>query len=132
MTHNRDIPSQVHRQLPRAFLYASEGLWHMLCTQRNMRIHLVFAVGAVGMGLWGGLAPDEWTILALTIGFVFVAEALNTAIETIVDLIQPTFHPQAKIAKDVAAGGVLIAALTAVVVGISLFAPHLLSLFSSR
>ena len=73
-----------------------------------------------------GLRGTELAILLLTIGFVLVLEALNTALEALVDLASPEYHPLAKIAKDVAAAAVLIAAITAVLVGLVLLLPRLL------
>lgn len=117
--------------LARAFANAGTGWRYLFRSQRNMRIHGAVALLATGLGWWVGFDRIEWALLILTIGFVLAVEALNTAIEAVVDLVQPDYHPQAKIAKDVAAGGVLIAAFIAVSVGILLFGAHLLSFVAS-
>lgn len=90
-------------------------------TQHNMRIHLLLALLALMVAATIGVSRVELTFLVMTIGMVFVAEMLNTAIEQVVDMITTEYHPLAKIAKDVAAGAVLLAAITAVVVGFLIF-----------
>ena len=108
-----------------SFRYALAGLRYLFSTQPNARIHLVLACLAIALGLLLRLAPAELAILALTIGFVLALEALNSAVEALVDLLQPEIHPLAAIAKDVAAGAVLLAALSAVAVALFLFLPRL-------
>ena len=100
-------------------------MWHVLRTQRNARIHLSVALVVVALGLWLGLSHTEWAIIALTIGLVLVAEAFNTVAEAAVDLATAEYHPLAKIAKDVAAGAVLLMAIAAVVVGLLILGPPL-------
>lgn len=99
----------------------------MLRTQRNMWIHTAFSVGAVAAGLWLRLTPVEWAVIVLTMGLVWTAEFANTALEAAVDLASPDLHPLAKVAKDVAAGAVLVTAGTAVAVGLLIFGPPLLA-----
>lgn len=111
-----------------SFRYAFSGIWHTLKTQRNAQIHLAAAVLVVGLGLLARLTFTEWAILALTMGFVIAAEMLNTATEVAMDFSTSEFHPQVKIVKDVAAGAVLVAAITAVVVGLLILGPPLLRL----
>jgi diacylglycerol kinase len=96
-------------------------------TQRNARIHVSIAVLAVIAGLVLDLPGSDWAIIGLTMGFVFVAEMFNTVMETVVDLATEEYHPLARQAKDVAAGAVLIAAITAVAVGILILGPPLLA-----
>lgn len=108
-----------------SFRYAFAGLAYILRTQRNMWIHIAIAAGVIALGLWLGLGRMEWAILALTMALVFVAEFANTMVEATIDLITPTYHPLAKIAKDVAAGAVLLAAIAAVVIGLLILGPHL-------
>ncbi len=91
-----------------------------------MRFHGLTSVFVLTFAWWSGLARWEWLILILTMGCVLVTEAINTAIELVVDLVEPHFHPLAGLAKDVAAGAVLIVAVQAVVVGILLFSRPLL------
>lgn len=109
-----------------SFQYAFEGIWHTLKTQRNAQIHVAIALVIFAAGLALRLSLTEWAIIALTTGFVISTEMLNTATESAMDYVNADFHPHIKIVKDVAAGAVLIAALTAVVVGLLIFGPRLL------
>lgn len=119
-------------RLGRAFTYAGAGIRYLFAHERNARIHLALTIMAIFLA-WGlGFSAMEWALLALTIGMVLVAEAMNTAIEALTDLVRPDFHPQAKVAKDVAAGGVLLAAILAVIIALFLYLPKLLSLFLSH
>ena len=118
------------RRLIEAFGYAGAGIGYLFRSQRNARIHLALTILAILLALWLKISAVAWAVLSLTIGLVFLAEALNTAIEAVVDLASPENHPLAKIAKDTAAGGVLIAAITAIVVALFLFLPPLLTLTS--
>jgi diacylglycerol kinase len=109
-----------------SFLYAIAGIWHTLKTQRNAQIHVSIAVVIFILGLFLNLSLIEWAILALTTGFVLVAEMLNTVAEAAMDYATTEFNPRVKIVKDVAAGAVLIAAITAVFVGLLILGPPLL------
>jgi diacylglycerol kinase len=109
-----------------SFRHAFAGWRYMLRTQQNAWIHTGFTVFAIALGVWLGVSTQEWAILALAIGIVWMAEFTNTAIEAVVDLASPEIHPLAKIGKDVAAGAVLIGAVTAVVVGLLILGPPLL------
>jgi diacylglycerol kinase len=108
-----------------SFKYAFWGVSHVLRTQRNARIHLSVALLVIVAGLWLGLSRTEWAIIALTIGSVLAAESLNTVAEAAVDLATAEYHPLAQIAKDVAAGAVLLMAITAVIVGVLILGPPL-------
>ncbi len=108
-----------------SFRYAFAGIWHTLKTQRNAKIHTAITVAVLLLGVWLRLPAPDWAVLALTIGVVFAAEIINTAIEAVVDLVAPEFHPLAKIAKDAAAGSVLVLAVAAVVVGLLILLPPL-------
>lgn len=112
--------SRIH-----AFGHAFRGWGHVLKTQQNAWIHSLIASIVVVMGLWLELSVSDWAILALTIAMVFTAEFINTAIEAIVDLASPSYHPLAKVGKDVGAGAVLVAALAAIVVGLLILGPPL-------
>ena len=108
-----------------AFGHAFRGWGHVLKTQQNAWIHSLIAAIVVVMGLWLELPVSDWAILVLTIAMVFTAEFINTAIEAIVDLASPSYHPLAKVGKDVGAGAVLVAALAAIVVGLLILGPPL-------
>lgn len=107
------------------FRYAFEGIVYVLKTQPNARIQAAISIAVVLAGLWLGLDRIEWAILVLTMAVVWVAELVNTAIEAAVDLATEERHPLAKTAKDVAAGGVLAAAILAVIVGLLILGPPL-------
>ncbi len=107
------------------FRYAFAGLGYVLRTQRNMRIHLGVAAAVVAVGLWLRLPSDRWAILALTMGFVLVGEMVNTAVEVLMDLVEPKAHPLVKVIKDVSAGAVLLAAIISVIVGLLILGPPL-------
>ena len=108
-----------------SFRHAFAGWWYVLRSQRNAWIHAVASVVVFVLALWLGLGRLEWAILMLTIGLVWVAEFVNTSVEAVVDLLSPDIHPLAKVAKDVAAAAVLIAALAAVVIGLLILGPPL-------
>ena len=97
----------------------------MLRTQRNAWIHAVISTAVFVLGLWLGLGRLEWAIIVLTVGLVWMAEFVNTALEAVVDLASPDLHPLAKVGKDVAAAAVLVGACTAVVVGLLVLGPPL-------
>jgi diacylglycerol kinase len=107
------------------FGYAFSGLWHMLRTQRNATVHAVVAALAIMAGLFLGISAVEFALTFVAIGGVFITEMFNTALEACVDLASPQLHPLAKIAKDVAAGAVLVSAMLAVIIGLCIFGPHL-------
>jgi diacylglycerol kinase len=115
------------RDLLDPFRLAFSGLWYAVRTQRSMRIHLAVAGAVTIAGLWLGLSYDQWAVLALTSGFVLLAEMVNTMAEKLVDLACPDYHPLAKTVKDVMAGAVLLAALVAVIVGLLVLGPPLWS-----
>lgn len=108
-----------------SFRYAFAGLRHLLSTQVHARIHLAVAVVVCAVGFAFQVETGDWCWLVAAIGFVWFAEAINTAIEALGDAVSADFHPLVKIAKDVAAGAVVIAALTAALIGIIVFAPYL-------
>ncbi|MBM4412625.1 MAG: diacylglycerol kinase family protein [Chloroflexi bacterium] len=106
-----------------SFGYAVRGIYAVAWSQRNFRIHVVAATLVCAVAWWLECSRLEWAILLITMGFVLVSEALNTAVETVVDLVSPEYHVLAARAKDVAAGAVLIAALTAVGVAVVILLP---------
>ncbi|HEY2688322.1 MAG TPA: diacylglycerol kinase family protein [Streptosporangiaceae bacterium] len=110
----------------RSFLFAGQGVWHAVRHQRNMRVHLAAAVAAVVAGLVLKISAVDWACVLLAIGLVLTAEMLNTVVESLVDLYTDEYHPLAKIAKDTAAGAVLISSAAALGVGIAVFVPRVL------
>jgi len=107
------------------FGYAFQGLWYTLHTQRNVRVHVVIAALAIIMSIILRISPVEFTMIFVAITGVFIAEMFNTVIEICVDLISPDYHPLAKVAKDVAAGAVLLSAILSVIIGLFVLGPHL-------
>ena len=127
-----DFSWQVASNLLVSFKYAWSGIAYAFTTQRNFRIHICIGTFAICLGLILGLPLVEIAVIALTSGLVLVMELLNTAIESVVDLtVKQTYHELAKIAKDCAAGAVLISALAAVLVAAALLLPPLVRLIVS-
>jgi diacylglycerol kinase len=110
-----------------SFRCAFAGLWYAIRTQQNMRIHLSVAGAVIVLGIYLGLNWTQWAVLALTVGAVLIAEMFNTVAEAALDAATPYYPPLVKIAKDVAAGAVLLTALIAVCVGLMLLGPSLLN-----
>lgn len=117
MTTPRRRPPSVFE----SFNYAFEGIVHVLRTQRNMRIHFLVAIGVLLAALAFDVSRLELIALLIAIAFVLIAEMINTAVEAAVDVASTSFDPMAKLAKDIGAGAVLIAAVTAVAVGYLVF-----------
>jgi len=111
---------------------AAAGIVLLLKTQRNARIHAVATVVVLGLGVWLPLSVWQWRWIALAVALVWVAEALNTAIEVLADALVHGSDPLVGRAKDAAAGGVLVAAVHSVVVGVLVFGPHLLPLVAGK
>lgn len=126
---DRPIPPPDPRgRLARSFGYAWRGLGTLLRTQANARLHAAATVLVVAAGFALRISPGEWCAILAAVGLVWLGEGLNTAIETLTDLVSPGPHPLAGRAKDVAAGAVLCAALAALVIGAVVFLPHLAEL----
>ena len=104
-----------------SFNFAIEGIIHVLRTQRNMRIHFAVAVGVLVAALAFDVSRLELIALLIAIVFVLIAEMFNSAVEAAVDVASTSFDPMAKLAKDIGAGAVLIAAVNAIAVGYLVF-----------
>ena len=111
-----------------SFRYAFKGIAFLFRSQPNAWIHLVATAGVIVAGILLHLSTTEWLLIAFAVGFVFSAELFNTAIEELVNLVSPEFHKKAGKIKDLAAGAVLVAAITAVIIGLVVFAPKVLQL----
>ena len=111
-----------------SFGHAFRGLFYAWETQRHLRVHLALATLAILLGLTLRIGATEWALLALTIALVLSLELLNTVVEAVVDLVTPDYHPLARVAKDVAAGAVLVGAIGGLAVGAFLFLPRLWAL----
>lgn len=104
-----------------SFNYAFEGIIYTLRTQRNMRIHFIIAILVLFFSIFFDLSKVETIVILITISLVIVAEMINTSIEATIDLITDKYHELAKIAKNVAAGAVLISAVNSIIVGYIIF-----------
>lgn len=111
-----------------SFIAALHGVVYTVRTQRNAWIEIAAACVAAAAGIWLHIQPVEWAILALVVALILALEAVNTAIETVVDLASPDIHPLARIAKDCAAGAMVFAALGALGVAVAIFGPRLAGL----
>jgi len=123
-----DITQQGKAELTsrvRSFKYAFEGWWYVIRTQHNAWIHAIISVAVIGMGLWLAIPARDWAVIILAMMAVWTAEFMNTALEAVVDLASPEPHPLAKVAKDVAAAGVLVGALGAALIGLLVLGPPL-------
>lgn len=112
------------KQRLHSFRYALAGLRTLLRTQHNAWIHAAATLLVTGAGLYFGLGPAEWCWLVLATTLVWMAEALNTALEFLADAVTQEFHPLIRQAKDLAAAAVLIAAIGALLIGLLVFGPH--------
>ena len=115
-------------KLLKSFGYAIKGLFFALKEQQNLRIHLLAIIVVTIAGIFLGLSAIEWSVIALTIGMVVVTEIMNTAIEILVDMVSPQYSEKAGKTKDIAAGGVLLATIIAVVVAVYIFGNKIFNL----
>lgn len=134
-THHETLAKKAQRGEKSAFIssfrYAFEGIAEGLRTERNMVVHFAVMSMVVVFGVVFGLSKTEWMICVLLFGLVFMAELLNTAVETVVDMITTEYAPRAKLAKDTAAGAVLTISIAAGIVGLMIFLPKVLAVVNS-
>jgi len=115
-----------------SFGYALKGIGSAFRSELNLRWHALSTVLVMGAGFYAGLSIIEWVCLFFAIGLVWMAELFNTALEVVVDLVSPEAHPLAGKAKDIAAGAVLVASITAALVGLLIFIPYLAYFLEKR
>lgn len=115
------------RKFIKGFGYAYSGIYYAFKTQLNFRIHIFFLLFAGLMGWYFKISADEWLWVIVVSGMVLGAELFNTGMEVLVDLVSPEIHPKAKIIKDVSAAAVLVAAIAALIVGLIIFIPKILT-----
>ncbi|MFJ8063044.1 diacylglycerol kinase family protein [Psychrobacillus sp. NPDC096426] len=111
------------RKFFKSFLYASQGVMHVVKSEQNFRFHILAAIIVSIAGLLSRLSKWEWIIIIMLICGMFVIELVNASIERVVDLTSPELHPLAKQAKDLAAGACLVYAICTVIVGLIIFIP---------
>lgn len=117
------------KKIINSFKYAFEGIITGLKEEKNMKIHILIMILVIIMGIILKISKIEWIICIILFGFVISLELINTAIENTVDLITKEINPKAKIIKDVAAGAVLISAISSIIIGLIIFMPKIISLF---
>ena len=120
-------PVNIRKAL-RSFRFAGFGIFSLFRHENNARIHLIAALLVVTLSILLHLSALEWCLIVIQIGLVMAAEAFNTAIEKLADVVSPDYHPTIKVVKDLAAAGVLILSVSAVIIGGILFIPKLLAL----
>ena len=123
-------PRQEYKKLINSFKYAIEGIISSFKTERNMKIHVLAMIVVIALGLFFKLNKVEWCFIIIAIASVISAELFNTAIETVVDMVSPERNPKAKLAKDIAAGAVLVVAIGATIIGFIIFGPQIINVFS--
>jgi diacylglycerol kinase (ATP) len=120
MSHNKNLAA--------SFKNAFRGLISVYSTQRNAKIHLGMTLIVIAVGFLLKISAIEWLAVLFAIGFVWASECFNTALEKLTDLVSPQYNDLAKISKDAAAAGVLIAAISAAAIGLIIFLPKITSL----
>ena len=124
MKYKKEIKS-----LGNSFKYAGEGIWTSFKSERNMKIHVFMMFLVILFGFLLHISLKEWIICIILFSLVIGAELFNTAIETTVDMISLEKSPQAKLAKDISAGAVLILAIASAIIGLIIFIPKFIALF---
>lgn len=114
------------KKLINSFKYAFQGIITSFKTERNMKIHVFIMLLVIIFGFVVNLNPVEWMIIITMIVIVISAELFNTSIETVVDMISPEKNEKAKVAKDVAAGAVLVLSIGSVIIGLIIFLPKIM------
>lgn len=117
------------KKLRNSFKYAIQGIKSSLKTEQNLKVHFIIVIITIIAGIILKLSCMEWIICLMLFGFVITLELLNTAIEVTVDIAMPEKNEQAKLAKDIAAGAVLVSAITSMIVGLIIFIPKIVNLF---
>lgn len=109
----------------KSFVFAFQGIKSAFKSEFNFRFHFIAAILTIAAGFYFNITGFEWLVIILCIGLVITAELFNTAIEKIVNLVSPEYHPLAGQIKDIAAGAVLIIAITSLISGLIIFFPRI-------
>ena len=117
------------KKLLKSFKYAFDGIYTGIKEEQNMKIHITIMILVIIFGIILKISKAEWIIFIILFGLVISMELINTAIENTVDLITKEKNEQAKIAKDVAAGAVLVSAIASAIIGLIIFVPKILLIF---
>mgnify|MGYP002711602507 CR=1 FL=1 len=118
-----------NKKLINSFKYAFKGIVSSIKSERNMKIHFTMMILVIIAGILLNISMWEWITCFILFGLVISLEMVNTAIETVVDIVSPKYNFQAGRAKDIAAGAVLVNAIVAVIVGLLIFLPKIIGLF---
>lgn len=110
-----------------SFRHAINGVVELFVAQHNAQIHAIVTIVVVITGILFDVSATEWSFLVIAIVLVLVCEAINTAFESLCDVVSPEFHPLVKRSKDIAAGAVLLSAIGAVIIGLIIFLPYLIN-----
>ena len=113
------------QKLINSFGYAGRGIYQLVKREQNARIHLLATVTVIVAGVAVGINHYEWMVVCVAIGMVWSAEAFNTAVEKLVDMVSPERSSQAGLVKDIAAGGVFICSMIAFIIGLIVFLPYI-------
>ena len=108
----------------KSFGYALQGIAFMLKTQHNAWLHGMATIAVIALAVYCEVSASDWRWLIVAMGIVWVCETLNTAVEYVCDVVSPDYNHAVKHAKDIAAGGVLIAAIASLVIGVLTFWPY--------
>jgi len=115
-------------QFKNSIAYALFGLKHILKREQNFRIQLIIAIVVIGFGVYVKLSKTEWIAIIILISAVLILEIINSSLEQVIDIIKPRLHGQVKVVKDMMAAAVLVAAVSACVVGLIIFYPYLVEI----
>jgi diacylglycerol kinase (ATP) len=110
----------------KSFKYALKGMWLLITTEHSIMVQMAIGLIVMVFGWWYRISATEWILQILAIGIVLVAESLNTAIEKICDFIHPDHHKRIGFIKDIAAGAVSFAAISAIIIGLIIYLPKML------
>ena len=127
-SHIRKEPRR-HQPIYKSFGYAFQGIWECIRDERNIRIHLTMTTLVIIGGIILHISLHEWIVCLILFGLVISLELVNTAVESVVDLVTDEKRPLAKKAKDTAAGAVLVSAIFAAIIGLIIFVPKLVDFF---
>lgn len=110
----------------KSFKYALKGMWLLITTEHSIMVQMAIGLVVMFIGWWYRISATEWILQILAIGIVLVAESLNTAVEKICDFIHPDHHKRIGFIKDIAAGAVSFAAISAIIIGLIIYLPKML------
>ena len=118
--------NQKNKKIINSFKYATNGVFEAFIQERHLKIHVTIMILVILAGIVFKISLSEWIICIILFGFVISLELINTAIETTIDMVMPEKNEKAKIAKDVAAGAVLVSAIVSAIIGLLIFIPKII------